>query len=254
VVVWASGQPAVCKTVHTGSNPVITSNVPNQLQILKGNDAMKMTELQGAEIALRALELKGRLEDDGWFAGDYELSTTFRDWDYDPQNVQANENGIVKIDPQFSTWVDCSDTFMWGSADAEELTEENFGILMKTIHDLKPLVSAAQVLDQEATGRNHELYKQAYAAYQLAYPNKADRAFWDEHGNPKQYEVPKGEYTGRAQRLRRSVSDLFVARVRNMRPQGAAYKVRYPEEIWGLFNAAGPEREVGLGNPRHPGE
>lgn len=42
--------------------------------------------------------------------------------------------------------------------------------------------------------------------------------------------------------------ELFVARVRNMRPQGAIYKGMKPE-LAALFNAAGPERNVGLGNP-----
>jgi hypothetical protein len=44
---------------------------------------------------------------------------------------------------------------------------------------------------------------------------------------------------------------LFCARTRALRPQGAAY----PEEqsLWPLFDACGPEREVGTGNPRpHP--
>lgn len=46
---------------------------------------------------------------------------------------------------------------------------------------------------------------------------------------------------------------LFVARVRGERPQGAAYS--YIEaERWPLFDAAGPERETGMGNPCKPGE
>jgi hypothetical protein len=65
--------------------------------------------------------------------------------------------------------------------------------------------------------------------------------------------------------LERSVSDceravkfggcsspsLFAARMRKMRPQGAAY----PEEpeLWPLFDDCGPERDVGVGNPKpHP--
>lgn len=44
--------------------------------------------------------------------------------------------------------------------------------------------------------------------------------------------------------------ELYAARVRGMRPQGAAY----PKEaaVAALFDACGPEREVGLGNPRKP--
>lgn len=45
---------------------------------------------------------------------------------------------------------------------------------------------------------------------------------------------------------------LFAARQRNARPQGAAY----PENraLWPLFDAAGPERETGFGNPYKPGD
>ena len=36
-------------------------------------------------------------------------------------------------------------------------------------------------------------------------------------------------------------TELFSARVRKMRPQGASYKL-YPKELWPLFDACGPER------------
>ncbi len=45
---------------------------------------------------------------------------------------------------------------------------------------------------------------------------------------------------------------LFVARIRGMRPQGAAYPKE--KELWPLFDACGPEREVGFRNPYKPGE
>lgn len=41
---------------------------------------------------------------------------------------------------------------------------------------------------------------------------------------------------------------LWVARKRGMRPQGAAYK-HFDKESIPLFNACGPWREPGLGNP-----
>ena len=44
---------------------------------------------------------------------------------------------------------------------------------------------------------------------------------------------------------------LFCARVRGMRPQGAYYKYFDPYEAE-LFNACGPERETGFGNPLTP--
>lgn len=43
---------------------------------------------------------------------------------------------------------------------------------------------------------------------------------------------------------------LFAARMRGMRPQGAAYPKDEPR-LWPLFDACGPTREVGFGNP-HP--
>lgn len=47
---------------------------------------------------------------------------------------------------------------------------------------------------------------------------------------------------------------LFCARLRGMRPQGAYYK-HLPKELHHLFDACGPLREVGLGNPKkHPSE
>lgn len=45
------------------------------------------------------------------------------------------------------------------------------------------------------------------------------------------------------------VGDLFAARKRQMRPQGASYKY-IPEVLWPLFDACGPERETGLLNPK----
>lgn len=46
---------------------------------------------------------------------------------------------------------------------------------------------------------------------------------------------------------------LFCARVRKMRPQGAWYSYCDRKE-WPLFDACGPEREKGFGNPAAPGE
>lgn len=43
-------------------------------------------------------------------------------------------------------------------------------------------------------------------------------------------------------------TSLYCARVRKMRPQGAYYHY-IPQQYWELFNACGPERELGLGNP-----
>jgi hypothetical protein len=43
--------------------------------------------------------------------------------------------------------------------------------------------------------------------------------------------------------------ELFAARKRKQRPQGACYK-NLPESLWPLFDACGPERERSLTNPK----
>jgi hypothetical protein len=44
------------------------------------------------------------------------------------------------------------------------------------------------------------------------------------------------------------VGELYAARIRKMRPQGAAYPAEAAAQA--LFNACGPERELGIGNPK----
>jgi len=46
---------------------------------------------------------------------------------------------------------------------------------------------------------------------------------------------------------------LYCARKMKERPQGAYYSL-IPEKYWSLFNEAGPEKEVGFGNPYAIGE
>ena len=47
---------------------------------------------------------------------------------------------------------------------------------------------------------------------------------------------------------------LFVARVRQMRPQGATYP-HIPTQLWPLLDACGPERKADFDNPyNHPSE
>ena len=47
-------------------------------------------------------------------------------------------------------------------------------------------------------------------------------------------------------------SMLFVSRIRKIRIQRAAYPKN--KDLWPLFDACGPEREVDFGNPCKPGE
>lgn len=46
--------------------------------------------------------------------------------------------------------------------------------------------------------------------------------------------------------------DLFCARQRKMRPQGAAYPKN--KDLWPLFDACGPERDINTANPKRPGD
>lgn len=44
------------------------------------------------------------------------------------------------------------------------------------------------------------------------------------------------------------IAELYAARLRGMRPQGAAYPTSHAAQA--LFNACGPARPLGLGNPK----
>lgn len=44
------------------------------------------------------------------------------------------------------------------------------------------------------------------------------------------------------------IAELYAARIRGMRPQGASYPTSRAAQA--LFNACGPERTCGLGNPK----
>jgi hypothetical protein len=96
-------------------------------------------------------------------------------------------DGDIFWDESLNFTVLCNDAFYWGSADAEELTQDSFNDLEKSIVD---------------AGDDGCL--------------------------------------------------LYCARRRGMRPQGAMYEY-LDKNSWTLFDACGPEREVGIGNPKeHP--
>lgn len=93
---------------------------------------------------------------------------------------------------QLDFYINCSDLFFWGSADAELITSEKLGIL---------------------------------------YESKKDMDALDIPDYQRQYGL------------------LFAARARGMRPQGAYYKYLH-EATHPLFDACGPKRETGFGNPK----
>jgi hypothetical protein len=96
---------------------------------------------------------------------------------------------------ELNIYANCSDFFVWGCSDVEEITQEKLPIL----REVKKEMDSLSISD-------HEI----------------------EYGL------------------------LFCAKVRQMRPQGAYYKY-LKEETWPLFDACGPIRETGMGNPKpHP--
>lgn len=97
-------------------------------------------------------------------------------------------------------YIDCSDVFVWGCGDDENMEVEDL-----------------------------ELYESVYNSL--------------ENVNTDQLRTYEQRYT----------ELLYCCKKRGMRPQGAIY-TSIPREIWHLFNECGAPREVGLGNPKEPGE
>lgn len=94
-------------------------------------------------------------------------------------------------DEDLRLFVNCNDVFHWGSADVEEITDDNISSLEEAVAECQALVG--------------------------------------------QWDAADGFI-------------LWVARMRELRPQGAFYQA-IDKRLWSLFDEAGPEREVGFGNP-----
>lgn len=102
--------------------------------------------------------------------------------------------GAAQDDKELHFFIQCNDFFVWGCADAVEVTPENIDVLAQSLEDVREL----------------------------------DERKWPDL------------HTGGL---------LFCARDQKMRPQGAFYP-HLPVPTWHLFDACGPEREVGPGNPK----
>lgn len=199
-----------------------------------------LRDVEGAAVALEILRLRSEHDELG-----EQFQITYQETRWD-----STSRAYTRSAPHFVAYAECSDTFFWGTSDAEEITDSNLPLLKATLAEIFPLWREAEARDRaKAQERTDDLTRQ-YAEHveQCSYRNE-DGNHTNACGTYKptfpQYEAPRYLY---------SVADLFAARARKMRPQGAAYKVRYPEPLWESFNAAGPEREVGLGNPREPGQ
>jgi hypothetical protein len=198
----------------------------------------KHTDIPGAEIALTAIAALAGLDEEP------RVSYTTKDWD-------DEKRGFVDVPEHYVTYLDCSDTFWWGTSDAEEVTEETFPILVDVIAALVPGYREAEKRrrgpEQEEADRLLKVAREEWEKDPDHDPK--DSAAWR---NSPEFKEAYSHQIWPHKFL--PIGDLFAARVRKMRPQGAAYKVRYDESIWHLFNECGPEREVGNGNPREPGQ
>lgn len=105
-------------------------------------------------------------------------------------------------------WINANDLFSWGCSDAVEVTPENLPLLEATGAELEALGDVPAPCYHSVTGA-------------LSYMDLPASCWLD---------------------------DVFCARVRQERPQGAQYK-RYPEAIKALLNACGPAKAIDLGNP-----
>jgi hypothetical protein len=208
-----------------------------------------------AAVLLDVIKLRdtlGQMGED--FFGELEFGYRTSRWDENLRDWEKVPDGF------FFVSLNCSDAFFWGSSDEEEITEETWPILLQTIEDLRPIYAEAQRLDDESRERSNQANHESYVKYEADHPDKEDREWWDEQGNPRQY-VPAWRqpenrnelWTGRANAMSAAFGELFAARVRGVRPQGASYSL-YPRATWPLFDACGPKRETGLGNPYEPGE
>ena len=88
----------------------------------------------------------------------------------------------------------------------------------------------------------------------IFYANCNDLFHW---GESFAVEIDEARLPALAQALRDAGPEdgplLYCCRHERMRPQGAMYSY-IEKEHWPLFDACGPERETGYGNPCRPGE
>ena len=203
---------------------------------------MKDFDASGADIVLAVLRLTANWHD---IQASIQYRWATEEWD----DTLA---GMAEIEPRYMTSLNCSDTFFWGTSDHEEVTHHNLDILEATVAELKPLWLTARIADNAVYQLEKAERAQVYADWKTANPDSLDAAGW-------RTSVEFAELAERYRALYRAkgfsgaVADLFAARSRQERPQGACYS-GYDRSIWSLFDACGPEREVGLGNPYVPGE
>lgn len=201
-------------------------------------------------LALDAIKLRGSLGLMGFdLLNPRNLSIEWRIQRYDP----TTDTSLDVPAGFYEVRVDCSDTFWWGTEDFEAVTPETWPTFVATLGDLKAHYEQTRRTYEQALRVASEARTAAFAAYREAHPDRSERDHWDANGNPIHYTAPTiDEGAPHPNRLAPVLTDLYAARVRHERPQGACYAA-YPRQLWPMFDAVGPEREVGIGNPYAPG-
>lgn len=199
---------------------------------------MSVIHLPGAEVALETLKLLSQ------WPGDVDAVTRYQTKSWDDER-----GGYVDSEPHFATYIDCSDTFFWGCGDSEDVTDETIGILASVIDELLPVYHKIAAESKENYTLKSAAQADGYNAWREANPS-TDANGW---GRSEEFKkIDQQFYSASPYHVDIALTDLFAARVRKLRPQGACY-TRYPKRLWHLFDEAGPVRETGIGNPCVPG-
>lgn len=206
-----------------------------------------VTEIRGAYVALQTPVILSR------FPGDAHVDSFTTSYHEFGEDWISAETSVYRSEPFFTTHAECSDLFFWGCADAEPVTPGNIHHLRQTVADLTPLYRAARERERGWKDQAREELHRAYEAWTAAHPeNKDENGNYPGWGKSEDFKEQEKKYPVTSYRYGEIISLLFSARSRGMRPQGAYYKL-FPRDTWELFDACGPEREVGVGNPYVPG-
>lgn len=197
------------------------------------------TTLPGAGLALEVKYLTRSMDVGDHFTTHY----SEHKWDDDTHNFVPDE-------PHFITYANCSDVFWWGSSDSEEITDENIRVLRDTIAELTVLYVARSKIESDPEFKRlaFEETSAVYAAHVAECPLTTPDGKHENDRGCSRWTPGATEHKMYAYQYQTNIAELFAARVREMRPQGACYK-GYPKDLWPLFDACGPERETGMGNP-----
>ncbi len=186
---------------------------------------MNTAEAVGGDIVLAVLRAVGEWD---------ELADRFR---YSWTRHRYNDSGrLEEWEPHYAVSVDCSDVFHLDVPDFETVRPETLVVLESTIREIEPLWKVAVERDHVTFQTHHR--EVAVPAWEAFMARGGEVRDW--LGSPEYRDSPG--WVSEASEYLVALTHLFVVRVRKMRPHDDVYKVLYPEALWPLFDAAGPER------------